>query len=291
AVGVGEAVAPGQFPAGGGGAGVGHLAGVGGEAGDCPADVAGGFRGGEVGVFRDGVAPGLGSDAEVVEDGFGAQESRGEGDDRDAVGFEFLGLGEGEADHRCLGQIVEQRATVAGFGAVGDFHDEPAGSAGHQGSGVPAGDDVGLYRAAQQPQAVVQVVFPERGVPLGERVTAPDVVDQQVEPAAFAGDPFDEGADLAGVGVVGLHGDAGAAGAVDQLGGLVDGLGALHGGRGAGGGPAGDVDGGAGGAQFDGDAAAGTAGGAGDEGYLPGEAGAAGGGGRGHVRKLLYEHS
>ena len=49
----------------------------------------------------------------------------------------------------------------------------------------------------------------------------------------FAVDPFDEGADLAGVGVVGLHGDAGAAGAVDQFGGLLDGLGAAAWGTGS----------------------------------------------------------
>jgi hypothetical protein len=65
---------------------------------------------------------------------------------------------------------------------------------------------------------------------MGERVTAPDVADEQVEAALLAVDPLDEAADLRGVGVVGLDGDGAAAGS----------------------------------AEFDGDAASGTPGGARD---------------------------
>src|SRR6185312_16179481 len=113
----------------------------------------------------------------------------------------------------------------------------------------------------------------------------------QVEPAVVAADPLDEGADLAGVGVIDLDGDAGAAGPADEVGCLVDGLRTLHRGQGAGGGAAGDVDGGAGGAKFDGDAAAGATGGTGDERDLPDEVGVVRRSGRGHAGKLLYEHS
>ena len=115
AVGVGEAVASREFPAGGCRAGIGHLAGVGGETGDGSPDVARGFGGGEVGVLGDGVALGVGGYAEAVEHGFGPKESRCQGDCRDPAGLELGGLGEGEADHRCLGEVVEQRAPIPGL--------------------------------------------------------------------------------------------------------------------------------------------------------------------------------
>jgi hypothetical protein len=61
-------------------------------------------------------------------------------------------------------------------------------------------------------------------VPGGQRVTAPDVVDQYVQPALLVVDPPHQVVDLLGDQVVDRHGDAGAAGRGDQLGGLLDGL-------------------------------------------------------------------
>jgi hypothetical protein len=61
---------------------------------------------------------------------------------------------------------------------------------------------VGLDGVAQQRDAVGEVLLPERGVPLGEGVAAPDVVDEDVQAAAAVGDAADQRPHLIGVGVV-----------------------------------------------------------------------------------------
>ena len=66
------------------------------------------------------------------------------------------------------------------------------GVLGEQRGGVPAGDEVGLDGVAQQRDAVGEVVLPERGVPLGEGIAAPDVVDEDVEAAVVVGDALDQ---------------------------------------------------------------------------------------------------
>jgi hypothetical protein len=117
-------------------------------------------------------------------------------------------------------------------------------------------------------QAPVEVVLPDRHVPLEEVLGAPDVVDQDVQAALFPVDPVDERGDLGPVEVVDGYGDAGAAGLGDQVGGVLDGLGAVVlGAPGAGAAP-GDVDGGAGGAELDRDPPARSPGGPGDQGDL-----------------------
>jgi hypothetical protein len=65
-------------------------------------------------------------------------------------------------------------------------------------------------------------------VPGGQRVAAPHVVDQYVQPALLAVDALHEGLDLLRNQMVDGHRDAGAAGRRDELGGLLDGLGAVH---------------------------------------------------------------
>ena len=85
-----------------------------------------------------------------------------------------------------------------------------------------ARDQVRVEREAQQPQAVVEVVLPERRVELEQLLAAPDVVDEQVEPAVVGVDPLDERGDLRRVEVVDRDGDPLAAGRGDQLRGLLD---------------------------------------------------------------------
>ena len=243
---------------------------VGGERGDGAAHVARRLGDAEVGDALGRVAPvGLG-DAERVEHHLRAQPARGEGDGGAAVGGEVLGLREREPDDGGLGEVVEGVDAV-GDGvvlrrAVGHLDHQPAGVADQQRQREVAGDQVGLDRQVEQVQAVAEVVLPHRRVPVEELLAAPDVVDEHVEPALLAVDALDERLDLVGLEVVGRHGDAGAAGLRDQLGGLLDRLGAVVLGAGGARAAAGAVDGGAGLAERDGDAAAGAAGGAGDEG-------------------------
>ena len=103
-------------------------------------------------------------------------------------------------------------------------------------------------------------------VPVGQVVAAPHAVDEQVEPAVLLGrDARGERADLRGIGVVGGGEDRRAAGVGDERGGLLERLGAVHRRAPAARAAAGDVDGGAGGAELDGDGAAAAARGAGDD--------------------------
>gem|GEM_PF-395274 len=102
-------------------------------------------------------------------------------------------------------------------------------------------------------------MLPERDVPLRQRVTAPDVVDQHVEPAVLlAADPLHQGGDLGLIGVVDAHGDASPAGLGDQFGSFVDRLRSPHRGGVLAGAAPGGVNGRAGGAELDGNAAPGA---------------------------------
>src|SRR5262249_55896808 len=150
-------------------------------------------------------------------------------------------------------QVVGEVAAVVGALTVGDLDDETAGVGQHERDGVLAGDQVGEDGPFPQDADLVHVELPERGGPFAERGAAPDVVDEQVETAGVGANPVDEGGDLVGLGVVTGHRDAFAAGLGDQVGGVLDGLRAVHVGAVAASGAAGDVDGGAGGAEFDGD--------------------------------------
>ena len=55
---------------------------------------------------------------------------------------------------------------------------------------------------------VVEVVLPERLAPLEQHLAAPDVVDEDVEPALLGVDPLDQRPDLVGLQVVDRHRDA-----------------------------------------------------------------------------------
>ena len=115
-------------------------------------------------------------------------------------------------------------------------------------------------------EAELEVGLPHRPAPLVRLVgRAPDVVDEHVQRAVVALDAGDEVAHLRRVEVVARHGDAVAAGGVDELGGLLDRLGAVHLRAPRAGRAAGHVHRRAGGAELDGDAAPRATGRAGDE--------------------------
>ena len=122
-----------------------------------------------------------------------------------------------------------------------------------------AGDQVGVDRQAQQPQAGVEVVLPHRRVPLGQLLAAPDVVDQHVQAALLGVDALHERLDLGRIEVVDRDGDPLAAGGADELGGLLDRLRPVVLRPPLAGAAAGAVDGRAGLAQRDRGAAAGAA--------------------------------
>ena len=175
----------------------------------------------------------------------------------------------GHAVHRHLGEVVERVdpvvVGVVGGGAVGHLDEEAARAFEHQRQGVVRGDQVGVDGEPEEAEAVREVVLPDRLVPLEEPLAAPDVVDEDVEPARLRPDPRDERRDRLRVEVVDGDGGGTPARGRDQLGGLLDRLGAVVFGARRPRRAAGDIDRRAGGAELGGDAAAGAAGGAGDE--------------------------
>lgn len=178
-----------------------------------------------------------------------------------------------DPDDAGLGQVVEEGAPVVLVGgAVGDLHHQAAAAGHQQRQRVPAGDDVRVHRLPLQQQAVLEWLLPQRLVPHRQRISTPDVVDQDVEPAVLLGvDPRHQLADPIDVQVVGGHRDAVTAGGGDQFGGLLDGLGAVHrrsrGRRAA----SGDVHGRPGRTELDGYPPAPATGGSAHEGDLSGQ--------------------
>ena len=88
-------------------------------------------------------------------------------------------------------------------------------------------DQVRMHAELQHAQPVRQVVLPHRRVPLLEVLAAPDVVDEDVEPALVGADPIDELRHVAGNEMIESHRDASAAGRADERRGFFDGLGAV----------------------------------------------------------------
>lgn len=72
---------------------------------------------------------------------------------------------------------------------------------------MPARDGVGVDSLVEESKPVCEVVLPERHSPLGQRVAAPDVVDQDVEPSLIPSDPVDQRAHFLGDGVIDAHGN------------------------------------------------------------------------------------
>ncbi|GAA3371484.1 hypothetical protein GCM10017744_099400 [Streptomyces antimycoticus] len=157
-------------------------------------------------------------------------------------------------------------------GAVGHLDEQATRLADQQRQQVVRGDQVGVQTEPENAQPVVEAVFPDRGVPVGgpalEPLGAPDVVDQDVDPAVIVADALGQPPDLRGVEMVGADGDAGATEPRDEFGRLLDRLGPVV----VGPAPAryaaaaGADDGGAGLAQRGRDPAPGAAGRPGDDG-------------------------
>ena len=181
------------------------------------------------GTCSRGVAPVLLGDAEVLEHHLGAQPARRQRHGGGAVRAEFVGEGEGHAAARTTWRGRRRRRPGSWSRCSRRCRRSsrrPArrGCASSSGQRVVAGDRVGLDGEPQQPQAVVEVVLPDRAVPLEELLAAPDVVDQDVERGPARRDAVDQRPDLLGLEVVGRYGDAVAAGRGDQVGGVLDGL-------------------------------------------------------------------
>jgi len=289
AVEVGEAVFAGEGPGAEDAAGPVHGAGIGGEGDDGAADVTGRFGHEEilrrvvlvggvyVGVFAlAGVVPVGFGDAEVVEDGFGAEEAGSERDRDDVAFAEFAGHGEGQADDGDFHEVVEKIAAVVEGVAIGDFKNNGAGfaaaaafrfgAAEHQGNGEVGRDDVRVDGLFEHAEAVIEVGVPEGLAEFGEGVAAPDVVDEDVEAMVAAFDERDELFHLRGIGVIDANGNAAAAGRGDEFGGFFDGFGTAWIDAAFAGAAAGAINSGAGFAEGDGDAASSAAGGSGDQG-------------------------
>ena len=114
----------------------------------------------------------------------------------------------GEPDDRVLRQIVEEVAPIAERVAVRDLDDESGVPLDHQRRAVPAGDDVAVDRPLQHLLPLGDRELPERPSPFRQRVTAPNVVHQDVEPARFGTDPREELLHFGFDSVVGAYGDA-----------------------------------------------------------------------------------
>ncbi len=76
----------------------------------------------------------------------------------------------GHADRRRLGEIVEDREPVMRGvvfrGSVRHLDHQPAGLRDQQGQGVMRGDEMRVDGEAEQVKAVLQIVLPDRLVPL-----------------------------------------------------------------------------------------------------------------------------
>lgn len=133
---------------------------------------------------------------------------------------------------------------------------------------MPAGDDVAVDGAFEHFRPLGDGELPEGRPPLGQRVAAPHVVHQHVEPPLLVTDTGEKAFDLGFDGVVRPNGDAAAAAAGDQLRCLFDRFGPSRRRRAPAYAAAGAIHGGAGRPQHAGDAAAGPARGPGDDGDM-----------------------
>src|SRR5512134_1820823 len=93
------------------------------------------------------------------------------------------------------------------------------------------GDQVGIDGQAENPEPLLEIELPDRGVPVPgaalELLPTPDVVDQNVDVAVLLPDPLRQTHDLAGVEMVDDDRDAVAAQRGDELGSFLDRLGAV----------------------------------------------------------------
>ena len=281
AVEVGESVFAGKGPGAEHAAGFFHGAGIGGEGDDGAADVAGRFGDEEIlgrviliggiraGIFAfAGVFPVGFGNAEMIEDGFGAQEARSERDGDDVAFTEFASHGERQADDRDFHKVVEKIATVVKSISIGNFENNGTGIAAsgalrfgatqHQRNGEMGRDDVGVDGLLEQAETVIEVDVPERFAEFSESVAAPNVVDKNVQAMVAALDERDQFFYLCRIDVIDAHRNAAASSGSDEFGGFFDGLGAAMSGAMFASAAARAVNGGAGFTECDGNATSST---------------------------------
>src|SRR5262249_13302241 len=105
------------------------------------------------------------------------------------VGRKLMPLGERQAIHRRLCQIVEHREPVPRRvvlgGSVGYLDQEPTWATNQEGQKVVRGYQVGIDGEAKNPEPFLEIQLPDRFVPVGwstfELLGAPNVVDQDVD--------------------------------------------------------------------------------------------------------------
>ena len=109
---------------------------------------------------------------------------------------QILGMRPRHAGHRRLGEIVEGREPiVVGIvlgRAVGHLDQQAARALDQQRQGVMRGDQMRIDAEPQHAQAVLEIMLPDRLVPLEQLFAAPDVVDEDVEPALLGADALDQ---------------------------------------------------------------------------------------------------
>jgi hypothetical protein len=117
------------------------------------------------------VAPVGFGDVVVVEHHLRAQPAWGDGDGGRAVGRQFVALGERQTIHGDLHQVVEHRDSVPRRvvlgGPVGHLDEQPTWLVDQQGQEKVRGDQVGVDTEVEHPQALAEIVPPDRGVPFG----------------------------------------------------------------------------------------------------------------------------
>ena len=159
------------------------------ERGHRPPDVPGALRDAEVRRALGGLAPVRLLDAVDLEHRLRAHPAGRQRDGGASVRPELLGQPPRHADHRRLRQVVEHRdAVVVGVvfrRSVGHLDHQAPRAAHQQRQRMVARDQVGVDREAQHSQAALQVVLPDRLVPVEQVLGAPDVVDEHVEAAVL----------------------------------------------------------------------------------------------------------
>src|SRR5215475_12220913 len=108
------------------------------------------------------------------------------------MGRKLMPLGERQAIHRRLCQIVEHRESVPRRvvfgGSVGYLDQEPTWATNQERQEVVGGNQVGINGEAENPKPFLEIQLPDGFVPVGwstfELLGAPDVVDQDVGPCA-----------------------------------------------------------------------------------------------------------
>jgi len=136
---------------------------------------------------------------------------------------------------RDLREVVEDRDPIVRCvvlgGPISDLDEQPARPLDDQGKQVMRRDQVCVNREAEDPEAVIEMVLPDRLVPVCgpafQQLGAPDVVDEDVDAAMFVPNPFAQPAHLFGVEMIDGDRNARAPESRDKLRGLFDRLGTV----------------------------------------------------------------